>query len=181
MQRSTGLTNGSEAGTNAVMDNSESNKQGHATASVPEELQRLKDLVRNHRVCWEALPEQLVVKGGQLLQVGFNLNLRGAHDHDTDRPPPGCEQCRQIFGHLREIAEWIVPTAEGPSRYEIEVYDNAVRYDPLRGNRPDVTLTIKILHRSQFEAPVDQCEVFCLHEMEEKLIQIGARHDQWKD
>lgn len=152
-----------------------------AATDSDQTLERLKAFARLHRVCWEVLPEQLVMGGGQILQIGFNLMLYGAHEHDTDRPRPGCEDCRRIFLDLREIAEWILPKDERPSRYEIEVYDSAVRYDPIRGNRPDVTVTIKILHRAQFDAPVDQCEVFCLHEMEEKLLQIGAQHDRWRE
>jgi len=152
-----------------------------ATSDFDKTLERLKNFAQLHRVCWEVLPEQLVVQGGRILQVGFNLMLYGAHEHDTDRPRPGCEQCRLIYTDLREIAEWIVPQDERPSRYEIEVYDHAVRYDPVRGNRPDVTVMIKILHREQFDAPVDQCEVFCLHEMETKLLQIGVQYQRWKD
>ena len=144
-------------------------------------LEELKTIVRLHRVCWEVLPEQFVVEAGRLLQVGFNLMLYGAHERDSDHPTPGCEQCKNIYRHLRQIAAWIVPKVERPSRYETEIYDDTVRYDPVRGNRPDVTLTIKVLHRSRFDAPVDQCEVFCLHEMEEKLSQIGAQHQRWKD
>lgn len=140
---------------------------------------RLKEFARLHRVCWEVMPEQFVAEGGHLLQVGFNLMLYGAHEHGTESPIPGCQQCQGIYRHLRKIAEWIVPKVERPSRYEIEIYDNAVRFDPVRGNRPDVTVTIKILHRSQYDAPVDQCEVFCLHEMEAKLLQIGAQHERW--
>ena len=155
--------------------------EARPTASAPERLERLRDLVREHRVCREVLPEQLVVMSGQVLQVGFNLMLYGAHAHDTDRPKPGCERCQRIFVHLREIAQWILPKDERPSRYEIEIFDNAVRYDPLRGNRADVTVTIKIVHRSQVDAPVDQCEVFCLHEMEAKLVKIGVQNLQWKD
>jgi len=151
------------------------------SGSVTETIVRLKDLVWQYRVCWEVLPELFPVEGGQPLPVGFNLMLYGAHAHDTDRPPPGCEQCAVIYRHLREMAEWIVPKVERPSRYEIEIFDSGVRYDPVRGNRPDVTVTIKILYRSRFDAPVDQCEVFCLHEMEGKLLQIGAQHLQWRD
>lgn len=151
-----------------------------ASRDIDQTVEQLKQYVRLHRVCWEVLPEQFVMGDGQILQVGFNLLLYGAHKHDMDSPP-GCEQCKIIYRDLREISEWIVPKAERPSRYEIEIYDNAVRYDPIRANRPDVTVTIKILHRSQFDMPVDQCEVFCLHEMEDKLSQIGAQHQQWKD
>ncbi len=152
-----------------------------AASDADQTVERLRNYARLHRVCWEVLPEQLPVKDDKPLQVGFTLMLYGAHPHDTDRPLPGCEQCATIYKHLREIAEWIVPEVERLSRYEIQIFDSAVRYDPVRGNRPDVTVTIKIVHRSQFDAPVDQCEVFCLHEMETKLLQIGAQHQRWKE
>jgi hypothetical protein len=152
-----------------------------ASSDIDKTMDRLKSIARLHRVCWEVLPEEFVMADGHLLQVGFNLMLYGAHDHDTDSPLPGCPQCQVIYSHLREIAEWIVPKVDCPSRYEIEFYDDTVRFDPMRGNRPDVTVTIKILHRSRFDAPVDQCEVFCLHAMEGKLLQIGAQYQRWKE
>lgn len=156
-------------------------RHSRPASAVTEEIVRLQDLVQQHRVCWEVLPEQLPRSGEKPLQVGFQLLLYGAHAHKTDRPLPGCDQCLMIYGHLRDIAMWIVPKVERPSRYEIEIFDSSVRYDPVRSNRPDVTVTIKILHRSQCDAPVDQCETFCLHEMEEKLLEIGAQHQQWRD
>lgn len=146
---------------------------------TPETLERLKALVREHRVCWEVWPEQLAGVGHRPLQVGFDLVLNGAHAHDKDRPSPGCEKCRTIFEHLREIAEWIIPKVERPSRYEIQTFDHAVHYAPERGNRPDVALTIKILHRSAIDRAIDECEARCLNEMKEKLAQIGAQHRQW--
>lgn len=142
-------------------------------------IEHLKDIVQLHRVCWEVLPEQVPVEDGNPLQVGFNLMLYGAHAHDADRFPPGCPACQAIYRDLRQLADWIVPKDERPTRYEIDVFDQAIRYDPMRGNRPDVTVTIRILHRSQREAPVDVCEVFCLHEMEQKLVQIGAQCLRW--
>lgn len=152
-----------------------------ASSDNDQTIDRLKSIARLHRVCWEVLPEEFVRADGQLLQVGFNLMLYGAHEHDTDSPIPGCPQCVVIYRHLREIAEWIVPKVDCGARYEIEFYDETVRFDPMRGNRPDVTVTIKILHRSRFDAPVDQCEVFCLHEMQEKLLLIGAQYQRWKE
>lgn len=145
----------------------------------PETLERLKAFVRKHRVCWEVWPERLSVEGRGLLQVGFNLVLNGAHANDADRPSPGCEKCMRIFAHLREIAEWIIPKVERPSRYDVQIFDHSVHYATERCNRADVTLTIKILHRSGVERPVDECEVFCLNEMKGKLAEIGAQHRQW--
>ena len=150
-------------------------------SDAPKTLERLKALAREHRVCWEVWPEQLAVRDRESLHVGFDLVLNGAHAHDKDRPSPGCEKCQVIFERLREVAEWIVPKAERPSRYDIQIFDHAVHYAPERGNRPDVALTIKILHRSGIDRPVDECEVLCLNEMKARLSQIGAQHRQWNE
>jgi hypothetical protein len=141
---------------------------------------RLSAFVREHRVCWEVLPELLPVPDEPPMQIGFKLELYGAHTHGTEPPRPGCEQCRTILGHLREIAEWILPKAERPSLYDLSVSDNVILYDPVRHNRSEVTVTITILHRAQLDAPVDACEIFCLHEMEGKLKDIGARYRNWE-
>ncbi len=163
------------------MANEESMGASAPETAAPETLERLKALVREHRVCWEVWPEQLAGGGRGPLQVGFDLVLNGAHAHDTDQPSPGCEKCRTIFEHLREIAEWIVPKVERPSRYDIQIFDHAIHFAPERRNRPDVALTIKILHRSGIDRPVDECEVLCLNEMKVKLSQIGAQYRQWID
>jgi hypothetical protein len=163
------------------MDRAEKRDVAIPALEAVETLERLKALVQEHRVCWEVWPEQLAVKDRGLLQVGFDLVLNGAHAHDKDRPSPGCERCRLIFEHLREIAEWMVPKVERPSRYDVQIFDHAVHFAPERGNRPDVSLTVKILHRSQIDRSVDECEVLCLNEMKTKLSQIGAQHRQWKE
>jgi len=163
------------------MANEESTGASAPETVAPDTLERLQAVVREHRVCWEVWPEQRAGGGRGPLQVGFDLVLNGAHAHDTDRPSPGCERCEVIFEHLREIAEWIVPKTERPSRYDIQIFDHAIHFAPERGNRPDVALTIKILHRSEIDAPVDECEVRCLNEMKAKLSQIGAQQRQWVD
>lgn len=143
-------------------------------------MARLSAVVREHRVCWEMLPELLPVPDDQLLQIGFNLELYAAHAHGMEPPRPDCEQCRTILGHLREVAKWILPKAERPSRYDMSVRDNVILYDPVRHNRSEVMVTITILHRAQLDAPVDACEVFCLHEMQDKLKEIVARQGRWE-
>lgn len=52
---------------------------------------------------------------------------------------------------------------------------------PMRRNRPDFILTIKILHRRGYERPVDECEDRCWKEMEERLLELGAARFTWKD
>lgn len=162
------------------MEKTEKMRASEPGLEAPENLERLRALVREHRVSWEVWPERLVAKDRGLLQVGFDLVLNGAHAHDDDRPSPGCERCKLIFEHLREIAGWIVPKAERPTRYDIQIFDHAIHFAPERHNRADVALTIKILHRSPIDAPLDECEVLCLNDMKAKLIQLGVQHRQWK-
>jgi len=149
-------------------------------ATGQETLEELKALVRLHQVCWEVFPEQIPIVEDIPRKIGFDLLLYGTHEPD-DHPVPGCEKCQAIFKDLRKIAKWILPKEERPSRYEIEIFDSAIHYAPARGNRPDVSLTIKIVHRSEFDRPIDECEVVCLNEMKAKLSELGAHEKQWKD
>ncbi|GJL58834.1 MAG: hypothetical protein NPIRA03_16910 [Nitrospirales bacterium] len=142
-------------------------------------VEMLKTFVNKHQVCWEVLPEQIPVVEDRPLQVGFDLRLYGTHAIE-DHPLPGCEKCKAIYKGLRKIATRIIPKKNRASRYEIEIFDSAIRFDRVRSNRPDVTLTIKILHRSDFDQPIDECEVQCLNEMKEGLSLLGAREMQWK-
>jgi hypothetical protein len=136
------------------------------------------DLVQRYRVCWEVWPEYLMV-GGKQQQVGFELELSGTLEPGTGYVSPGCPVCRHIYNALLAIADCILPKEERPSRYEIEPYEQALRYSAVRGSRPDVTLSLKILHRRGFDQPVDPCEVRCLDEMKQRLKQLGACERQW--
>jgi len=40
-----------------------------------ETLERLKALVREHRICWEVWPERMALGGATPLQIGFDLVL----------------------------------------------------------------------------------------------------------
>ena len=86
-----------------------------------------------------------------------------------------------MFHGLREIAEWILPREERPSEYEIELYRPAITRWSLHHSRPDVMLTIRILHRHGYELPVDECEDRCLKEMEQHLAEVGACRLQWSE
>ena len=149
-------------------------------AETTQTLEELRMVVQDHRVCWEVLPERIPVKDEEPLKVGFDLMLYGTHEVGM-HPTPGCERCAQIYRDLRKIANWIIPKEERPSRYEISIYESAIGYNRMRGNRPDVELTIKILHRARYDQPVDECEVLCLNEMKAKLLDLGAQEKRWKE
>lgn len=94
-------------------------------------MEMLKTFVNKHQVCWEVLPEQIPIIEDRPLQVGFDLRLYGTHGIE-DHPVPGCEKCKTIYKGLRKIAKRIIPKESRPSRYEIEIFDSAIRYDRVR-------------------------------------------------
>jgi hypothetical protein len=140
----------------------------------------LTEAVRRHQVCWEESPLFHYTLDGEKMTIGFDLGLYGTHDHPQHPLFPGCEECSAVHRALEEIAQWIIPKKETESQYEIEVDFPALVFSRLRENRPEVKLTIKIMHRSGFDRPVDACEIACIQEMEAKLEKIGAKRGKWQ-
>ncbi len=139
----------------------------------------LKELVERFQVCWEVWPEYAMV-GHEKRQIGFALDLYGTHEDGAEHTEPGCPECQRVFAALHVLAGWVVPKEIRASYYPLEPYRQTISYSPARRNRPDITLTIKVIHREGYERPVDACEVRCLHEMEEELRNLGAPERQWR-
>ncbi len=133
----------------------------------------LREHVERFQVCWESRPEYLYVRG-EKRQIGFVLELAGTHEPGVQHPEPGCEHCQRVFAALRDIAEWILPRETRLSQYDIGPYQQAIRYSSAHQKRPDIILTISIIHRKDFEQPVDECQSRCLKEIEQRLIGLGA-------
>ena len=140
----------------------------------------LKELVHRFKVCWKVWPEY-TYEGDDKRQVGYELELAGTHEAGVTHPEPGCEHCEHVYSALRQIAEYIMPREERPSMYEIGPFDRSIHYWGLHSKRPDIMLTIKILHRHDYERPVDECEDRCLKEMEGRLRDLGACRLQWTE
>ena len=142
------------------------------------DIQTLKELAQRYRVRWEVWPAYTMLNGRRL-QIGFELELSGTHEPGVEHATPGCEHCRRVFLGLIEIADWILPREKRPSRYDLEPYQRAIHYSQKRGNRPDVSLNIKILHREDGLRAVDACEERCLEEMQRRLRELGASEGRW--
>lgn len=157
--------------------------QGAAAVHSDEEmmLEPLRQIAERHQVCYEVCPEWSMSEGRKI-SIGFELDLCGINEHATENaeshPVPGCPHCSRTYEELREIAEWILPREERPSRYEIQPFDRALHLAPAkRHRRREVVVTIVIMHRSDFNRPVDDCENLCLKEMRQRLAQLGIRQD----
>ena len=143
------------------------------------QIEQLTTLVAKYRICWEVYPDK-IVEGGRVQQDGYRLELYGTHPSGTDHVEPGCSHCVDVWNTLNNIAEWITPTDDRDSEYEIAAYDRGIHYSRSRDARSDVELHIRIIHRSGF-GPVDACEDRCLSEMKEKLVSLHAPQGRWHE
>lgn len=148
-------------------------------------LTHLREMVRQHQVCYEVWPEWSMKDGSKI--ENFELQLYGISSHadsnaNAQHPVPGCPICLRTYSDLREIAEWALPADERPSRYEIQAFDHALHLASARRfRRKEVVVTIVIMHRDDFNRAIDDCENRCLKEMKERLKQLGIREDIWRE
>ncbi|MGA9041413.1 MAG: hypothetical protein WB421_12825 [Terriglobales bacterium] len=139
-------------------------------------LQTLAELVQRYQICWEVWPEFTLTKQDRQ-QVGFELELFGSGKR-TGEFDATCPKSAEIHAALEAIARWIL---ESDERVSFEVNDDrqCLSYSPARGNRPDVTMSVKILHRTDLDRPVDEGERDCLRKTEARLRQLGACEHHW--
>ena len=91
---------------------------------------------------------------------------------------PG-NHCRRVQSALKEIADWILPREDGGCVYEVQMEPQSLVSSRVRADRPDVRVTIQILHRSNWDMPIDECEECCLRDMERALHEVGACEGAW--
>jgi len=145
---------------------------------MPDELERMRRVVAMREVCWDVFREKVGFHDG-IETVGYELDLTGIHSSGGHAPYPGCDLCKDVYRDLLQVARYILPKEHRPSLYEIEPYEAVIRSSRKRGLRDEVTLSVKILHRDHYEAPVDACETRCLAEMETRLASIWACKGAW--
>lgn len=136
------------------------------------------ELAERFRVCSDVWPDYTFV-GHERRQIGFQLELSGTHEHGPEHPEPGCDECHEIYSALVRIAESVLPKENEDCTYQLEPYDQGLRYSARHGNRPEITLTVRILHRKAFDHPVDASEVRYLNEIQQRLEELGAGPGNW--
>lgn len=138
----------------------------------PIEESCLKDIVRRHRIVYEVWPELSYMTGHQV-QVGFELELYGVHEH-PEGAVPGCPECQRTFRDLRRLAGAIMPAEGRPTDYKLQPFDRSFHLSPERKFANEVRLTMRIQHRHDYQDPVDDCERRCLAEMRDRLERLGV-------
>jgi len=139
----------------------------------------LKQWVRQHRVTWELGAWQELAEHG-VTPVGFELRLFGQHGPHSGAMP-GCQQCVSLHEKLRSIALAAFPKEHRPTKYEVEPFDASFHLRPESEWKPEVQLTVHILHRDGYLRPLDECEKRCAEEIQKALRGLGVQPKSWSD
>lgn len=133
----------------------------------------ISELINRFHVYWNVWPEYIFIKH-EKRQIGFELDLSGAHGDGAEHPEPSCEKCREIYRALVQIAEDVLPRGKKDTSFQFEPYDQSIHYSARHGNRPEVVLKIRIIHRQAFERPVSVAQLQYLNELQKNLEERGA-------
>lgn len=147
------------------------------TSTTTDNAFELQELVRRHRVTWESRQE-LAVQGGELMPIGFTVELNAVHDHPAHPPSPGCPECAPVRAALLRICQAVLPRGEHASWYDVHV-GTGLGMNPRRGDALELSATIEILHRGTINRPPDECERACLAEIRGHLAALGVQHARW--
>ena len=171
-------------GSEARVGDSNPRQEIHSSGTdSPPSVEELREMVRRHCACYEVLPEWSA-GGGPRAQIGYGLSICGVNEADGAAPgrhTPGCSHCRRTYDGLRNVVEWVTPKEEMDCHFEIVAFDRAWHVAPAqRRARREVVATVKILHRRDVNAPVDDCQRRCLKEMRAKLAELGVQDGVWQ-
>lgn len=124
------------------------------------------DLVRRRNVTWSAYPAP---------DRSWDLEVNGAYSHPAHDPRPWCPECQEVYDDLWSIAQHVIPKGDARKcTCAIVPFDGKLSFSPRRGERKEITLTIRILTKDN---PGEELENPCLVEMERRLTELGARRE----
>ena len=149
------------------------------TEPIVETEATLKEWVREGRVTWEIANMGEQVEHSRV-NVGFEVRLFAQHP-DGKSVDPGCEDCQELFGRLRTIAESVFPKGQRPTRYDIDSFDSSLHHRAESHWTPEVQLTIRIEHREGHFQEVDECEKRCAEEIQAGLKALGVQPRTWNE
>jgi hypothetical protein len=136
--------------------------------------QRVRELARRLHVHYEVYPDSVILRDHSIRSVGFCVELYGqVADHPGLRPES--DRAKEVYGVLREISTLIVPDADDGCRYQMRGSSAAFYFCGSQpADRGCVRLEIRILHRDDWDRPIDAFESRALQEIEDRLDRLGV-------
>ncbi len=137
----------------------------------------LTDWVREHRVAWDMTP-RFERHGDRLIHVGYDLTLFAQPSREAF-PDPGGAESREIHEGLRRLADRVLPRDVAPVACAIDPFDASFRFRRESEWRPEVQLTVEILHAADVFGPADEVERRCGRRIEKALAGLGVQPHRW--
>lgn len=141
----------------------------------------LLNTIKKRKVCYDFEPYYRTGKG-QLIQIGFQLNIYGTFPEGHMNATPDDPEFSNVLSDVRRVAEALSNTCDPLHMCEATVIDsNAVTYARERKMRPDVTVHIPIFDQQNYGHPVDD-KIRNTLEMAGKLLEVaGVQKERWQE
>jgi len=143
--------------------------------------QELRYIVKKRKICYDSEPYYRTTKG-QLIQIGFQLNIYGTFPEGHMNATPDDPEFSNVLSDVRRVAEALSNTCDPLHMCEATVIDsNTVTYAHERKMRPDVTVHVPIFDQQNYGHPVDD-KIQNTLEMAGSLLEgAGVQKERWPE
>jgi hypothetical protein len=141
--------------------------------------EELAETIRRRRICYDIEP-YYTAKSGQLVQIGYQINLYGTFPESDKKASPDDREFEKVLRDVRRVAEALSNTCDPLHMCDSTIEDsNTVSYSQDRKMRPDVTVHIPVFDQQKFGHPVDRHTEDIVHMAGEILETAGVRKKHW--
>ena len=143
--------------------------------------QELYETVKKRKICYDFEPYYRTGKG-QLVQIGFQLNIYGTFPDGHMNSTPDDPEFGNVLSDVRRVAEALSNTCDPLHMCEATIIDaNNVTYAHERKMRPEVTVHVPIFDQQNYGHPVDD-KIRDTLEMAGKMLEgAGVQKDRWQE
>jgi len=143
--------------------------------------EELADIIRSRRICYDTEPYYTTTKG-QLVQIGYQINLYGTFPQADKKPSPDDREFRKVLQDVRKVAEALSNTCDPLHMCESTIEDsNTISYSHDRKMRADVTVHIPVFDQQNFGHPVNRHIEETVGLAGKILEAAGVRRKHWVD
>jgi hypothetical protein len=143
--------------------------------------QEVRDIVKKRNICYDFEPYYRASKG-QLIQIGFQLNIYGTFPEGHMNATPDDPEFSNVLRDVRRVAEALSNTCDPLHMCEAMIIDsNTVTYAHERKMRPDVTVHVPVFDQQTYGHPVDD-KIRNTLEMAGKILEgAGVQKERWQE
>jgi hypothetical protein len=139
----------------------------------------LRRFVRAHEVCWESHP-RVELRAGRRHLVGYDVRLFARHPRGLGADPAAPES-RRLQEQLADVAAHVCPP-EWPTGLSVRFQPDPARLLLRPENEwvPEIAGCLTLQHSGATFGAADDAQKRCVHEIEARLAELGARPRTWR-